>query len=133
MEQHKIAIITGGSRGIGAATSMLFAKHGYAVCINYKSKSAPAEHLARCIREQGGKCITVQADVANEQDVERLFATVDQQLGKVSVLINNAGILKPQMRLQDMTAQRINEVLINNVTSYFYLRAPHGEEKRQAC
>lgn len=119
MEQQKIAIITGGSRGIGAATTKLFAEHGYAVCINYKSKSAPAEQLAQTIREQGGRCITVQADVANEQDVERLFSTVDQQLGTVTVLINNAGILKPQMRLQDMTAARINEVLINNVTSYF--------------
>jgi len=119
MEQQKIAIITGGSRGIGAATTKLFAEHGYAVCINYKSKSAPAEQLAKQIRARGGKCITVQADVANEQDVERLFTTVDQQLGTVSVLINNAGILKPQMRLQDMTAARINEVLINNITSYF--------------
>jgi NAD(P)-dependent dehydrogenase (short-subunit alcohol dehydrogenase family) len=66
MEQQKIAIITGGSRGIGAATSLLFAKHGYAVCINYKSKSAPAEQLAQLIREQGGRCITVQANVAVE-------------------------------------------------------------------
>jgi len=119
MKQQKIAIITGGSRGIGAATSMLFAQHGYAVCINYKSKSAPAEQLAQVIREQGGRCITVQANVALEQDVQRLFSTVTEQLGNVLVLVNNAGILKPQMRLQEMTAERINEVLINNVTSYF--------------
>jgi NAD(P)-dependent dehydrogenase (short-subunit alcohol dehydrogenase family) len=119
MEQQKIAIITGGSRGIGAATTQLFAKHGYAVCINYKSKSAPAEQLAQLIREQGGRCITVQANVAVEQDVQRLFATTEEQLGTVTVLVNNAGILKPQMRLQEMTAERINEVLINNVTSYF--------------
>ncbi|MGF1763717.1 SDR family oxidoreductase [Aliivibrio kagoshimensis] len=115
----KIAIITGGSRGIGAATTQLFAQQGYAVCINYKSQSAPAEQLARQIIEQGGRCITVQADVSNEQDVQRLFATVDQELGRVSVLVNNAGILKPQTRLDAMSAERINSILINNVTSYF--------------
>lgn len=116
---NKIAIITGGSRGIGAATTQLFAQQGYAVCINYKSRSEDAEQLASQIIEQGGRCITVQADVSNEQDVKRLFATVDQELGTVSVLVNNAGILKQQSRLDEMSAERINAILINNVTSYF--------------
>ncbi len=115
----KIAIITGGGRGIGAVTAQFFAQKGYAVCINYKSQSEPAEQLASQIIEQGGRCITVQADVSNEQDVQRLFATVDKELGTVSVLVNNAGILKQQSRLDEMSAERINAILINNVTSYF--------------
>lgn len=119
MTAEKVAIITGGGRGIGAATVQLFARKGYAVCINYKSKSAPAEALANAIIASGGRCITVQADISNEQDVQRLFTTVDQAFGPPDVLVNNAGILKPQMRLEQMTAERINMILTNNVTGYF--------------
>lgn len=114
-----VVIITGGSRGIGAETARLFASHGYAVCINYKSQIEPANLLVKEINEAGGHCIAVQADVSKEQDVERLFSRVAKELGSVTVLVNNAGILKPQMRLFDMTADRINDVLINNVTSCF--------------
>lgn len=119
MTTQKVAIITGGGRGIGAATAQLFANNGYAVCINYKSNSEAAAQLAEAITRNGGKCITVQADVSQEEDVARLFSTVDQELGQISVLVNNAGILKTQMRLEDMTADRINAILVNNVTSYF--------------
>ncbi|WP_019027449.1 SDR family oxidoreductase [Colwellia piezophila] len=115
----KIAIITGAGRGIGAATAKLFAKAGYAVCINYKSDEKSAKKVALSITENGGECITVRADVSNEDDVMRLFHTVDKELGSLSVLINNAGILKKQSRLEDMSAERINAVLVNNVTSYF--------------
>ncbi|MFN1549166.1 SDR family oxidoreductase [Vibrio natriegens] len=119
MTTQKVAIITGGGRGIGAATAQLFANNGYAVCINYKSNSEAAAQLAEAITRNGGKCITVQADVSQEEDVSRLFSTVDQELGQISVLVNNAGILKTQMRLEEMTADRINAILVNNVTSYF--------------
>ncbi|WP_440878463.1 SDR family oxidoreductase [Vibrio natriegens] len=119
MTTQKVAIITGGGRGIGAATAKLFANNGYAVCINYKSNSEAAAQLAEAITRNGGKCITVQADVSQEEDVARLFSTVDQELGQISVLVNNAGILKTQMRLEEMTADRINAILVNNVTSYF--------------
>ena len=119
MTTQKVAIITGGGRGIGAATAQLFANNGYAVCINYKSNSEAAAQLAETITRNGGKCITVQADVSQEEDVSRLFSTVDQELGQISVLVNNAGILKTQMRLEEMTADRINAILVNNVTSYF--------------
>jgi NAD(P)-dependent dehydrogenase (short-subunit alcohol dehydrogenase family) len=119
MQSSPVVIITGAGRGIGAATAQLFADHGYAVCINYKTQSTPANALAQSIIAQGGRCITVQADVAQEHEVHRLFETVDQQLGTLSVLVNNAGILRPQMRLDHMDAQRINDILINNVTSYF--------------
>lgn len=119
MSAQKVVIITGGGRGIGAATAQLFAREGYAVCINYKSNSGTANKLAQTIRAEGGKCITVQADVSCEGDAIRMFSTVDSELGAISVLVNNAGILKKQSRLEDMTAARVNEILTNNVTSYF--------------
>lgn len=119
MNSQKVAIITGAGRGIGAATALLFASKGYAVCINYKSDSESANKLAETIIAGGGKCMTVQADVSREDEVVRLFSTVDEALGSVSVLVNNAGILKTQSRLEDMTAERINSILTQNVTSYF--------------
>lgn len=119
MSKSKVVIITGGGRGIGAATAQLFASKGYSVCINYKSNAQAANALADKITADGGKCMTVQADVSSEEDVVRMFATVDKELGAVSILVNNAGILKKQSRLDEMTADRINSILINNVTSYF--------------
>lgn len=115
----KVAVITGGSRGIGAATARMFSQKGYAVCINYKSKVEPAKKLAQEIIALGGRCIIVQADVSKEEDVKRLFSTVDTELGALSVLVNNAGILKSQSRLTELSAERINAILTNNVTSYF--------------
>lgn len=119
MNNSKVVLITGGGRGIGAATAKLFASKGYAVCINYKTNSASAEGLAHDIKSAGGRCITVQADVSVEDDVLRLFKQIDDELGSLSVLVNNAGILRKQSRLEDLTAVRINTILTNNVTSYF--------------
>lgn len=119
METKKVVVITGSGRGIGAATAKLFASNGYAVCINYKANVNSATTLAEEITAKGGECIAIQADVSVEADVLRLFDTVDKELGPVSVLVNNAGILKEQMRLENMTAERINTILVNNITSYF--------------
>ncbi|PHU99499.1 SDR family NAD(P)-dependent oxidoreductase [Iodobacter sp. BJB302] len=119
MNPKKIVLVTGGSRGIGAAAAKLFAKNGYSVCINYKSNEVAALKTAQEILEFGGTCITVQADVSNEKDVINLFSTIDQKLGHISVLVNNAGILKKQTRLEELTAERINEVFTTNVTGYF--------------
>jgi len=119
MSIQKVALITGAGRGIGAATAKLFASKGYAVCINYKSDVNSATDVANSIIASGGKCITVQADVSIEAEVIKLFKFIDQGLGQLSVLVNNAGILKTQSRLEDMTAERINSILINNITSYF--------------
>lgn len=119
MIDSKVVLVTGGGRGIGAATAKLYASQGYVVCINYKSNSSAAEAVAQDIKSAGGQCIAVQADVSKEADVLRLFNTIDEQLGALSVLVNNAGILRKQSRLENMTADRINTILSNNVTSYF--------------
>lgn len=119
MNSNKIAIITGASRGIGAETAKLFAKNGYTVCINYLSNKLAAEKVANDITQAGGKCIVVQADISIGSEVKKLFETVDRELGCVSVLVNNAAILKTQARLEDISEERINEILKLNVTGTF--------------
>lgn len=119
MANDKVVLITGSGRGIGAAAAKLFAENNYAVCINYKSNSEASSKLEQLINDFGGRCISVQADVSSEKDVQNLFSRIDDELGPLSVLINNAGILYKQCRLENMTAERINSILRNNVTSYF--------------
>lgn len=115
----KSVIITGASRGIGAASAKLFAQHGYAVCINYRANQKAAEDVQHAIQQHGGECIIIQADVAQESEVMRLFSSVDKAFGSLSVLVNNTGILHKQCRLEDMQAERINTILQTNVTSAF--------------
>jgi NAD(P)-dependent dehydrogenase (short-subunit alcohol dehydrogenase family) len=112
----KIALITGASRGIGAATAQLAAARGYHVCVNYRADRASADRVVAAIRDAGGTAIAVAADVANEDDVVRLFATVDDELGRLTALVNNAGMLERQMRVETMDAARIARVLATNVT-----------------
>lgn len=119
MKREKVAIITGAGRGIGAATAKLFAAMGYKVCVNYHSNRRAAESVAAEIELTGNQCLIVKANVAEEDDVLRLFETVDKELGAISVLINNAAKINRQSRLENMTPQRINELFKNNVTSYF--------------
>ncbi|MES2826246.1 MAG: SDR family oxidoreductase [Pseudomonadota bacterium] len=119
MTYTKIVIITGASRGIGAETAKLFAKNGYAVCINYIANDAAAEKVKYDILASGGYCITVKADVSIGSEVARLFATVDRELGCVSVLVNNVGILKSQCRLEEISEERFSDVLRTNVMSCF--------------
>ncbi|MBV8623836.1 MAG: SDR family oxidoreductase [Herbaspirillum sp.] len=112
----KVIIVTGGSRGIGAATARLAGQRGYAVAVNYVSNRDAAEAVAAEIRAAGSRAITVAGDVAREEDVVKLFATVDRELGPVTALVNNAGVLDHQSRLDAMSAERINRVLIANIT-----------------
>lgn len=114
-----IVLVTGSSRGIGAATAKYLAKQGYAVCVNYISNEIEANRVVANIERDGGQAIAVQADVSNEKDVVRLFTTIDSSLGVITHLVNNAGILLPQMRVSEMSAQRINKILTTNVTGYF--------------
>lgn len=115
----RVLLVTGGSRGIGAATARLAARRGYAVCVNYAANRAAADGVVREIEEGGGRAIAVAADVAREEDVVRLFTTIDDTLGPVAALVNNAGILEPQMRVERMTADRLQRVLATNVIGYF--------------
>ncbi|MFL6620891.1 MAG: SDR family oxidoreductase [Povalibacter sp.] len=115
----KVMIITGASRGIGAATARLAAQQGYAVCINYRVNARAAEALKDELSIIGTSVIAVQADVGVEAEVIRLFQTVDHELGRVNVLINNAGMLEPQMPVTSMSAERITRVFNTNVVGSF--------------
>ncbi len=112
-------LITGASRGIGAATARLAAERGYAVCVNYRQSAEAAKRLVAEISAAGGTAMAVAADTSDEADVLRLFKTVDESLGTVTALVNNAGILKQQMRVSQMSAERIREVMAVNVTGCF--------------
>src|SRR5438034_1116618 len=107
-------IVTGGSRGIGAATARLGAQRGYAVCVNYRSDRPAAEKLAK---EIGG--IAVAADVSHEDDVIRLFRETEQALGRITALVNNAGVVDLRSRVEDMSAQRLQRMFAVNVIGSF--------------
>jgi NAD(P)-dependent dehydrogenase (short-subunit alcohol dehydrogenase family) len=115
----KVLIVTGGSRGIGAATARLGAQRGYAVCVNYVSNRKAADDVVADIERGGGKAIAVAADVSSEPDVVRMFETVDKSLGRVTALVNNAGTLEKQMRLEQMDAARLARMFAVNVTGCF--------------
>lgn len=115
----KVLVVTGGSRGIGAATAELAARRGYAVCINYRQRGDAARGLVDRIRSEGGTAIAVGADVSVESEVMALFEQVDRELGPLSALVNNAGILEPQCRLEDMQADRLLRVFSTNVIGCF--------------
>lgn len=114
-----IALITGASRGIGAATAKLLAKNGYTICLNYLSDDVAAESVKSEIIQLGGRCILVKGDASTEKDVKTIFETIDDQLGSIRLLVNNVGILKKQSRLVDMDLARFSQVLNTNVLSYF--------------
>lgn len=115
----EIVIITGASRGIGAATAIGAAKRGYVVCVNYLQDHESAEQIVEQIKQQGGKAIAVAADVSQEAEVERLFETVDTQLGILTALVNNVGILESKMRLDQMSMTRLNRIFTTNITGSF--------------
>ncbi|OZI77973.1 SDR family oxidoreductase [Bordetella genomosp. 12] len=114
-----VLLITGGARGIGAATARLAAHRGYAVCVNYRTNVEAAERLVEALRGTGAEALAVQADVAREAEVAALFAAVDRQWGRLDALVNNAAILETQMRVEDMDADRITRILATNVVGAF--------------
>jgi NAD(P)-dependent dehydrogenase (short-subunit alcohol dehydrogenase family) len=112
--QAQVLIVTGASRGIGAATARLAAKRGFAVCVNYLHNAEAAEAVVSDIRRGGGKAIAIQADVSSEPEILRLFETVDRELGRLTALVNNAGTLEQQMRLDAMDAGRLWRMFTTN-------------------
>ncbi|HVS26849.1 MAG TPA: SDR family oxidoreductase [Burkholderiales bacterium] len=116
---NKVMVITGGSRGIGAATAQLAAERGYAVCVNYIHNRESADAVVGAIERAGGRAIAVAADVASESEVILLFESVDKKLGPITALVNNAGILEQQTRLENMSAARLNRIFSTNITGCF--------------
>ncbi len=112
-------VVTGGGRGIGAATALLAAERGYAVCVNYLRNRAAAEGVVADIRKAGGKGLAAAGDVAREADVIALFDAAQAALGPITALVNNAGILERQTRLDDMEAERFERVFATNITGAF--------------
>ncbi len=111
----EIALITGGSRGIGAATARLLAQHDYAVVLSYQSNGQAAQQVVNQITEQGGNALAVQADVAHEKDTLHLFEQVERLEGNLTVLVNNAGIVGPQVSIADITVERLERMMFTNV------------------
>ncbi|MES1923995.1 SDR family oxidoreductase [Salinisphaera sp. T31B1] len=115
----KIMLVTGGSRGIGAATCLMAAKYGYAVAVNYRSNREAAEQVVAAIEADGGRAIAVQADVADEAQVVNMFTTIDDTLGRVTALVNNAGIVDQPSKVADMSAERVAKMMSVNVVGPF--------------
>lgn len=115
----KVMLVTGASRGIGAATAKLAAQQGYAVCVNYRRDETAANAVVESITSAGGEAIAIAADVAVEADVVRLFSTLDAKLGTLSALVNNAGILERQAPVEAMDADRLARVFAVNVYGSF--------------
>ncbi len=115
----KIVLITGASRGIGNATAQLLAQQGMRVVVNYLRDKQAAQAVVDTINIAGGTAMAWQADVSDEHQVVDMFTAIDDAWGPVAVLVNNAGILSTQCRVEDLTAERINRVLTTNVTGYF--------------
>lgn len=116
---NKVVIVTGGGRGIGAATSKLLASKGYLVCVNYRTNAESANALVAEITQENGQAFAFKADVSIESDVIALFDAVEKMFGPITHLVNNAGILFLQSSLVDIDVERFNKVMITNVTSCF--------------
>ena len=116
---NPVVLVTGGSRGIGAATALLAARQGFAVAVNYSVNSLAADEVVRRIRATGGTAITVQADVAIEAQVLAMFGKIDARLGRLSALVNNAGVVDVAARVDEMDTQRIRRMFDINVLGTF--------------
>ncbi|WP_431126859.1 SDR family oxidoreductase [Variovorax paradoxus] len=115
----QVLLITGGGRGIGAATALLAARRGYAVAVNYASNSLAADEVVRTIRAGGGTAVAVQADVGDEAQVTAMFQKVDARLGRLTALVNSAGVVDVQARVDEMTALRLERMFRTNVIGSF--------------
>ena len=120
MTSSPVLLVTGGGRGIGAATAKLAAARGYAVAVNYKSDAKAAERVVAEIAKAGGQAVAIQGDMGREADVERVFASIDQSLGRLTHLVYNAGITGKSSRVEAVETQTLREVFDVNVMGAFY-------------
>ena len=116
---QKLILITGASRGIGAATARLAALSGYQVVVNYCKDGVSAEEVVAAIKSNGGKAVAIQGDVSNEKDVIHVFDQIDNEFGRIDGLVNNAGILETQMKLEGMSVSRLRKIFDTNVIGSF--------------
>jgi NAD(P)-dependent dehydrogenase (short-subunit alcohol dehydrogenase family) len=114
-----VILITGASRGIGAATAVLAAERGYDVCVNYRVNGEAAARVVQHVEARGRRAVAVQADIGREADVVALFETCDRTLGRLRALVNNAGVLETQMRVAQMDAARVQRIFATNVLGAF--------------
>jgi NAD(P)-dependent dehydrogenase (short-subunit alcohol dehydrogenase family) len=112
---EQVLLVTGASRGIGAATALLAAQAGWAVAVNYSANSRAADGVVRQIRDGGGNAIALQADVSDEEQVLAMFQQIDADLGRLTGLVNNAGVVDVQARVEDMTVARLKRMFDINV------------------
>ena len=115
----QVLLITGGGRGIGAATALLAASRGYAVAVNYATNSLAADEVVRTIRDNGGNAMAVQADVGDEAQVLAMFQKVDARFGRLTALINNAGVVDVTARVDEMSVARLERMFRINVIGSF--------------
>ena len=115
----QILLVTGGSRGIGAATALAAAQAGYAVAVNYQSNSLAADEVVRTIRDGGGQAMALQADVSHEDEVLAMFARIDAKWGPLAALVNNAGVVDVSSRVDGMSVARLSRMLNTHVLGSF--------------
>lgn len=115
-----VALVTGGSRGIGAATAVLAARQGYSIALNYTANAAAADAVVQTIRAAGGTALALQADVADEAQILAMFARIDRELGPLKALVNNAGVVDLPARVDEMDAQRLRRMFDINVLGSFF-------------
>jgi NAD(P)-dependent dehydrogenase (short-subunit alcohol dehydrogenase family) len=116
---EEVLLVTGGSRGIGAATALLAAAKGYAVAVNYTAQAAAADEIVRRVEAAGGKAIAVRADVGHEEQVLAMFETIDARLGRLTALVNNAGVVDVPARVDEMGVDRLRRMFDINVLGSF--------------
>jgi len=115
----KVLLVTGGSRGIGAATCLLAARAGYAVAVNFSANSLAADEVVRSIRADGGQAVALQADVADEAQVLSMFGRIDAKFGRLDALVNNAGVVDRTARVDEMSLPRLKRMFDTNVIGSF--------------
>jgi len=116
MSETPVLLVTGGSRGIGAAVSLMAASRGWRVAVNYASNRQAADKVVAEIKTAGGEAIAVQADVGNAAEIVSMFEAVDRHFGRLDGLVNNAGIVDMPQRIDEMSAERIERMMRVNVT-----------------
>jgi NAD(P)-dependent dehydrogenase (short-subunit alcohol dehydrogenase family) len=117
---RKVLVITGGSRGIGAAVARIGAKNGYSIALSYKGNAEAAVAVVKSIKEARGEAIAIQADISNREEVRKMFSTIDEQFGPPTALVNNAGVLEQQGRITEVSPERLQRIFSVNIFGAFY-------------